>query len=103
MEDAAMVFEAQSQGKPIPRDRASTVSKAAPQEPPASAAPAAAPAAASAAPKAAAGPPAEVPRIVQAYHEQVIDGKLKPFVEFTKTFAGASVVETVRAYLITIE
>jgi adenylyl cyclase-associated protein len=99
MEDAAFVFE--SQGKGVSRDRAPTVSNAAPQHPSTSAAPAAppAPAAAATAPKpaAAAGPPAEVPKIVRAFQEQVLDAKLKPFVEFTKTFAGASVVETVRA------
>ncbi|KAH9932144.1 cyclase-associated protein [Amylocystis lapponica] len=39
--------------------------------------------------------PAEDPRSVKAYNELVIEGKLKPFVELTKSFAGASVVEQV--------
>lgn len=40
--------------------------------------------------------PAEVPKAVQAYDEVVIDGKLKLFVELTKSFASQSVVEQVR-------
>ncbi|KAM5542594.1 hypothetical protein V8D89_003555 [Ganoderma adspersum] len=39
--------------------------------------------------------PAETPRSVVAFDEQVIDGKLKPFVELTKSFASASVVEQI--------
>lgn len=39
--------------------------------------------------------PAEVPKAVLAYDEVVIDGKLKPFVELTKSFASQSVVDQV--------
>lgn len=37
----------------------------------------------------------EVPRSVAAFDENVIEGKLKPFVDLTKSFAAASVVEQV--------
>ncbi|KIP04798.1 hypothetical protein PHLGIDRAFT_109123 [Phlebiopsis gigantea 11061_1 CR5-6] len=46
-------------------------------------------------PPAAAAAPTEVPRVVVAYNEVVIDGQLKPFVELTKSFASESVVEQV--------
>ena len=46
--------------------------------------------------------PAETPRSVVAFDEQVIDGKLKPFVELTKSFASASVVEQVRLIALSI-
>ncbi|KAI0329833.1 cyclase-associated protein [Cubamyces sp. BRFM 1775] len=39
--------------------------------------------------------PAETPRSVAAFDEQIIDGKLTPFVELTKNFASPSVVEQV--------
>ncbi|KAI1788499.1 cyclase-associated protein [Ganoderma leucocontextum] len=39
--------------------------------------------------------PAETPRSVVAFDEQVINGRLKPFVELTKSFASPSVVEQV--------
>ncbi|TFK88794.1 cyclase-associated protein [Polyporus arcularius HHB13444] len=39
--------------------------------------------------------PAETPRSVVAFDERVIDGKLKPFVELTKSFASQSVIEQV--------
>ncbi|KAI8999016.1 cyclase-associated protein [Trametes punicea] len=39
--------------------------------------------------------PAELPRSVVAFDEQIIEGKLKPFVELTKSFAIPSVVEQV--------
>ncbi|GBE82618.1 Adenylyl cyclase-associated protein [Sparassis crispa] len=38
---------------------------------------------------------AEDPKSVVAYDELIIDGKLKPFVDLTKSFAGASVIEQV--------
>ncbi|KAF8968367.1 cyclase-associated protein [Flammula alnicola] len=38
---------------------------------------------------------AETPKSVLAFREQVIDGKLKPFVELTKGFAGPNVIEAV--------
>ncbi|KAF9050661.1 hypothetical protein BDZ89DRAFT_977529, partial [Hymenopellis radicata] len=38
---------------------------------------------------------AETPRSVVAFDEAVIDGKLKPFIELTKSFAGANVIEIV--------
>ncbi len=44
--------------------------------------------------------PAETPRSVVAFDEQVIEGKLKPFVELTKSFASQSVIEQVRPCLI---
>ncbi|RPD59148.1 cyclase-associated protein [Lentinus tigrinus ALCF2SS1-7] len=46
-------------------------------------------------PAAAAAVPAEDPRSVVAFDEQVIEGKLKPFVELTKGFASPSVIEQV--------
>ncbi|KAI0637392.1 adenylate cyclase associated N terminal-domain-containing protein [Trametes polyzona] len=49
------------------------------------------PAAAAAAPSL----PDETPESVTAYDERVIEGKLKPFVELTKSFAAPSVVEQV--------
>ncbi|KAI0695433.1 adenylate cyclase associated N terminal-domain-containing protein [Cerioporus squamosus] len=39
--------------------------------------------------------PAQDPRSVVAFDEQVIEGKLKPFVELTKSFASPSVIEQV--------
>ncbi|KAI9056890.1 hypothetical protein FKP32DRAFT_1585029 [Trametes sanguinea] len=39
--------------------------------------------------------PAETPKSVVAFDEQIIEGKLKPFVELTKSFAIPSVVEQV--------
>ncbi|GJE98137.1 adenylyl cyclase-associated family protein [Phanerochaete sordida] len=44
---------------------------------------------------AARAPPAETPQVVRAYDEAVIDGKLRPFVELTKSFASQSVVTQV--------
>lgn len=41
----------------------------------------------------------EVPRSVSAFDETVIEGKLKPFVELTKSFAAPSVIEQVSFYL----
>lgn len=41
----------------------------------------------------------EVPRSVSAFDETVIEGKLKPFVELTKSFAAPSVIEQVSVYL----
>lgn len=43
-------------------------------------------------------PPAtqEDPKSVTAFDEAVITGKLKPFLELSRSFAGASVVEIVR-------
>lgn len=38
------------------------------------------------------------PKSVTAFDEAVIEGKLKPFVEFTKSFTGASVIDIVSAY-----
>lgn len=55
----------------------------APHPPPAPAAPAAP------------APSDEVPAFVTAYDERVIEGKLKPFVELTKSFAVGSVIEQV--------
>ncbi|KAJ3726023.1 adenylate cyclase associated N terminal-domain-containing protein [Lentinula raphanica] len=40
-------------------------------------------------------PKSETPKSVVVFDEVVIDGKLKPFVELTKSFAGTSVVEIV--------
>lgn len=37
--------------------------------------------------------PEETPRTVIVFDEVVIDGKLKPFIELTKGFASASVIE----------
>ncbi|KAI0350239.1 hypothetical protein OH77DRAFT_1431240 [Trametes cingulata] len=37
----------------------------------------------------------ELPRSVVAFDEQIVDGKLKPFVELTKSFASSSVIELV--------
>ena len=45
---------------------------------------------------------AEIPRSVTAFDEQIIDGKLTPFVELTKSFASPSVVEQVRVDLLSI-
>ena len=47
-------------------------------------------------PPPAAAAPAQDPRSVVAFDEQIIDGKLKPFVELTKSFASPSVIEQVR-------
>ncbi|OCH90293.1 cyclase-associated protein [Obba rivulosa] len=44
---------------------------------------------------AASSAPAELPRTVQAYDELIIEGKLKPFIQLTKSFASPSVVEQV--------
>ncbi|THH33014.1 hypothetical protein EUX98_g1211 [Antrodiella citrinella] len=41
----------------------------------------------------ASSPPVEIPKSVLAYDERVIDGKVKPFVELTKSFAIASVID----------
>lgn len=38
----------------------------------------------------------ETPKSVVVFDEVVIDGKLKPFIELTSSFAGAPVVEIVR-------
>lgn len=38
----------------------------------------------------------ETPKSVVVFDELVIDGKLKPFIELTSSFAGAPVVEIVR-------
>lgn len=38
----------------------------------------------------------ETPKSVVVFDEMVIDGKLKPFIELTGSFAGAPVVEIVR-------
>ncbi|KAI0713442.1 adenylate cyclase associated N terminal-domain-containing protein [Earliella scabrosa] len=46
-------------------------------------------------PPPATAPPAEVPRSVVAFDEQILEGKVKPLVELTKSFASASVVEQV--------
>lgn len=40
--------------------------------------------------------PAEVPKSVVVFDEIVINGKLKSFVELTRSFAGPNVVEIVR-------
>ncbi|KDQ59424.1 hypothetical protein JAAARDRAFT_32984 [Jaapia argillacea MUCL 33604] len=37
----------------------------------------------------------ETPRTVVAYDEMIIEGKLQPFLELTRSFAGASVIEQV--------
>lgn len=37
----------------------------------------------------------ETPRSLQAYDEVIIQGKLKPFIDFTKSFAGPNVIEQV--------
>jgi len=49
------------------------------------------------------GPPAtvpaaasETPKSVSAFDELIITGKVKPFLELSKSFAGASVIEVVR-------
>ena len=49
------------------------------------------------------GPPAtvpaaasETPKSVSAFDELIIAGKVKPFLELSKSFAGASVIELVR-------
>lgn len=42
----------------------------------------------------------ETPRSVVAFDETVIDGKLKPFIEVTKSFAGANVIEIVSGHTI---
>ncbi|CAA7265404.1 unnamed protein product [Cyclocybe aegerita] len=48
-----------------------------------------------AAPVAPAPVPAETPKSALAFQEQVVDAKLKPFIELTKAFAGPNVVESV--------
>jgi len=40
--------------------------------------------------------PAETPKSVSAFQENVINGKLKPFIESTQSFAGPNVIEVVR-------
>lgn len=45
---------------------------------------------------ASAAPVQETPKSVVVFDELVIDGKLKPFIELTSSFAGAPVVEIVR-------
>ena len=52
-------------------------------------------------PTAAKGPaapaaPAEDPKSVTAYDELILQGKIKPFVELSKSFAAPAVVEAVR-------
>lgn len=45
-------------------------------------------------------PPAvEDPQMIISFDQNVIDGKLKPFLELTKSFAGPSVIESVCAYV----
>lgn len=39
--------------------------------------------------------PMEVPRSVEAFDENIVDGKLKAFVELTKSFASPLVIEQV--------
>ncbi|KAJ7738522.1 adenylate cyclase associated N terminal-domain-containing protein [Mycena maculata] len=68
-----------------PKDNSST-SYAAPPPPPPPPPPPAAPAV------------SEVPQSVIAFDEIVIDGKLKPFLELTRSFAGTSVVEIVAIF-----
>ncbi|KAK1232264.1 suppressor of rasval19 [Marasmius sp. AFHP31] len=40
-------------------------------------------------------PAMQVPKSITVYDEVVVDGKLKPFLELTRSFAGASVVEII--------
>ncbi|KAI0747648.1 adenylate cyclase associated N terminal-domain-containing protein [Daedaleopsis nitida] len=42
-----------------------------------------------------AAPPADNPRSVVAFDDQILEGKVKPFVELTKSFASPSVIEVV--------
>lgn len=44
--------------------------------------------------------PTETPESVVAYDEQIIEGKVKPWVELTKSFAVASVIDQVRIIVI---
>ncbi|KAJ7109225.1 cyclase-associated protein [Mycena epipterygia] len=85
IEDLAI---AQSQGAPqatAPKDDSRSTSHAAPPPPPPPPPPPA--------PAAPAAP--EVPQSVIAFDELVIEGKLKPFLQLTRSFAGQSVIEIV--------
>lgn len=42
--------------------------------------------------------PVEIPESVSAFDERILEGKVKPFVELTKSFAIASVIDQVRLY-----
>ncbi|KAJ7685036.1 cyclase-associated protein [Mycena polygramma] len=81
IEDLAIAQSLQT----APKDDSRTVANAAPPPPPPPPPPPAAPAAAT----------FEVPKSVTAFDEIVIDGKLKPFLELTRSFAAPSVVEIV--------
>ncbi|KAF8212397.1 cyclase-associated protein [Mycena galopus ATCC 62051] len=85
---------AQSQQSPTPNDASRSTAYAAPASAPASAPPPPPP---PPPPPAAAPAPAAlaVPPSVIAFDELVIDQKLKPFVELTRSLAGESVVEIV--------
>jgi adenylyl cyclase-associated protein len=39
----------------------------------------------------------ETPRSVVAYHEQILKGRVQPFVKLTEAFPNASVIEQVRS------
>jgi adenylyl cyclase-associated protein len=86
IEDLAM---AQGQNAPKDDSRPTTYAAPAPAPPPPPPPPPPAAPAAPAAP--------EVPRSVIAFDELIIDAKLKPFLELTRSFAGQSVVEIVSA------
>ncbi|KAJ7905338.1 adenylate cyclase associated C terminal-domain-containing protein [Mycena olivaceomarginata] len=83
IEDLAM---AQGQNAPKDDSRPTTYAAPAPAPPPPPPPPP---------PAAPAAPAAEVPRSVIAFDELIIDAKLKPFLELTRSFAGQSVVEIV--------
>ncbi|KAJ8078711.1 suppressor of rasval19 [Marasmius tenuissimus] len=84
LEDLAAASNSQSDGsKDTPTSYAPPVSLPPPPPPPP---PASAPTSTSA---------MQVPKSVTAYDEAVVDGKLKPFLELTRSFAGASVVEII--------
>ncbi|KAJ6546527.1 adenylate cyclase associated N terminal-domain-containing protein [Mycena vulgaris] len=83
IEDLAIAQSLAGPQSAAPKDDSRSTSYAAPPAPPPPPPPPAAPAA------------LEVPPSVVAFDELVIDGKLKPFLQLTRSFAGQSVVEIV--------
>ncbi|KAJ7470604.1 adenylate cyclase associated C terminal-domain-containing protein [Mycena latifolia] len=86
IEDIAIASSLAAPQSAAHKDDSHSASYAAPPPPPPPPLPPAAPAA------------LEVPQSVTAFDELVIDGKLKPFLQLTRSFAGQSVVEIVAIF-----